>query len=241
VPGEQVDGSSRDRVAHVDGDAVIVTIGSAGIGAALVAALRARGVDAIAVSTNAADSRTDLAALFSLASPGRPLGAVVHAHLDAGTLASDPLAGIDDDTWDERCESQVRHAIHVFQAAFDVFGPGAPTGWAPRRLVAVVPTIAILGAPGLVPLATAVEGIRALVKSTGRQWGPNGITANCVAIPLEASAEGAPTGPVVATPSLPPTADPVEDAADAVAALLGPAGAVLNGQTLIADRGTVMV
>lgn len=225
---------------QADGGAVIVTTGAAGVGTALVDALRARGVDAVGVVTSTADSRSDLAALFSLATSARTLGAVVHAHVDPAALVEAPIGDLDDDEWMERCEAPLLHAVHVFQAAFDVFGP-LPEGGTARRLVAIVPNIAILGAAGLVPAATTAEGVRSLVRSTGRQWGPNGITANSVAVPLEILGEGAPAAPTVSTPSLPPTDDPVGDVADAVVALLGPAGAVVNGQSLIVDRGTVMV
>jgi NAD(P)-dependent dehydrogenase (short-subunit alcohol dehydrogenase family) len=230
VPGEQFGGGS-----------VIVTVGAAGAGHQLVRALHARGVDAIAVTTSTDDSRSDLAALFALASPGRPLGAVVHTHVTPDSLRPATLDSLSDADWDDRCEAQIRHAIHVFQAAFDAFGPIAGPGTAPRRLVAVVPTIAILGAEELIPLATTAEGIRSLVRSTARQWGANGITINTVAVPSASLAIGAPPGPTVAVASLPAADDPVQDLAEAVATLLGPAGAVMNGQTLIVDRGTVMV
>jgi 3-oxoacyl-[acyl-carrier protein] reductase len=230
VPGEQFDGGS-----------VIVTVGGAGAGHQLVRALQARGVDAIAVTTSTDDSRSDLAALFALASPGRPLGAVIHTHVTPESLQPAPLHSLRDADWDTRCEAQIRHAVHVFQAAFDAFGPAAGPAMAPRRIVAVVPTIAILGAEELIPLATTAEGVRSLVRSTARQWGANAITVNTVAVPSASLATGAPPGPTVAVASLPEAADPVEDLAAAVAALLGPAGAVMNGQTLIADRGTVMV
>jgi NAD(P)-dependent dehydrogenase (short-subunit alcohol dehydrogenase family) len=230
VPGEQFDGGS-----------VIVTVGGAGAGHKLVSALQQRGVDAIAVATSTDDGRTDLAALFSLASPGRPLGAVVHTHVEPDSLRPATLDTLSDADWDTRCEAQIRHAVHVFQAAFDVFGPAAGRGSSPRRIIAVVPTVAILGAESLVPLATTAEGIRSLVRSTARQWGENGITINTVAVPSASLDDGAPPGPTVAVASLPDTTDHTEDLADAVAALLGPAGAVMNGQTLIADRGTVMV
>lgn len=229
MPGEQF-----------DGETVIVTVGGAGAGHQLVDALQARGIDAVGVATSTADSRADLVELFSLASPGRPLGAVVHTHVEPASLRPATLDTLGDADWDERCEAQIRHAIHVFQAAFDVFGPAA-AGASPRRLVAVVPTIAVLGAEELVPLATTAEGIRSLVRSTARQWGQNGISVNTVAVPTDSLGEGAPTGPIVSVNSLPAAEDPVADLADAVAALLGPAGAVLNGQTLFADRGTVMV
>lgn len=229
MPGEQFDGG-----------AVIVTVGDAGAGHQLVHALQQRGIGAIAVVTSPDDGRIDLAALFSLAIPRGPLTAVIHTHVGAAALEPAPLEQLSDADWDTRCEAQILHAVHVFQAAFDVFGPATDLRSSPRRIIAVVPTTAILGAEQLVPLATTAEGIRSLVRSTARQWGGNGITVNTVAVPLTSLADGAPAGPTVAVASLPP-GDPVADLADAVVALLGPAGAVLNGQTLIADRGTVMV
>jgi NAD(P)-dependent dehydrogenase (short-subunit alcohol dehydrogenase family) len=225
---------------QADGGAVIVTTGDAGVGTALVDALQERGIDAVGVATSAGDARVDLAALFALATPGRSLRAVVHAHAEAASLTELPIGDLTDEQWMERCETPLLHAVHVFQSAFDVFGPLAD-GAGTRRLVAIVPDIAILGAPRLVPAATLAEGIRSLVRSTGRQWGQHGITVNSVAVPPEILAVGAPSGPVVAVPSLPPVDDPVDDVADAVVALLGPAGGAMNGQTLIVDRGTVMV
>jgi NAD(P)-dependent dehydrogenase (short-subunit alcohol dehydrogenase family) len=222
------------------GGAVIVTIGRAGIGERLVQHLVGRGVDAVGVTTDAGDTRADLAALFLLATQGRALHAVVHASVGPASLQASPLHELDDDAWMVRGEDELTHALRVFQAAFDAFGP-EPDEAPSRRIVAIVPNIAILGAPELVPLATTADGTRSLVKSAARQWGGNGITVNSIAIPCEALADGAPAGPVVAVPSLPPVEDPAADAADAVTALLGPAGAAMNGQTLIVDRGTVMV
>ena len=184
---------------QADGGAVIVTTGDAGVGAALVDALQERGIDAAGVATSAGDARGDLAALFALATPGRSLRAVVHAHADAASLAELPIADLTDEQWMQRCETPLLHAVHVFQAAFDVFGPLAD-GAVTRRLVAIVPNIAILGAPRWVPAATLAEGVRSLVRSTGRQWGQHGITVNSVAVPPEILAIGAPSGRIQRSP-----------------------------------------
>ncbi len=53
------------------------------------------------------------------------------------------------------------------------------------RVVVVAPTAGIPGAPGLVPFVTAVEGVRAMVKSAARQWGAVGIAVNTVLVPIE--------------------------------------------------------
>lgn len=105
------------------------------------------------------------------------------------------------------------------------------------RLVFVIPTIAMAGGARYGHWAAAAEGVHQLAKSAARQWGPEGITANVLAVgPADVLADPAVAGPVsIAAPAL-PSADPV-----AVAAFLcGPGAAHLGGQTLVVDGGTWM-
>jgi 3-oxoacyl-[acyl-carrier protein] reductase len=111
------------------------------------------------------------------------------------------------------------------------------------RVVVVVPTIGMAGAPGLAALAAAAEAQRLLVKSIARQWGADGIVLNVVAADLSALAPGTADLPSV---SLSPPAL----GASAVADLGGLARLVcsvavgetvaLTGVTLSADGGTWM-
>jgi 3-oxoacyl-[acyl-carrier protein] reductase len=97
--------------------------------------------------------------------------------------------------------------------------------------VFVTPSFGLTGAAGLVPLATAAEGVRSLTKTAARQFGADGIRVSCVARRV--------AGPVVAIPTFD---DPtIEDVAGAVALLASEAASGVTGATLVVDGGTVLV
>jgi NAD(P)-dependent dehydrogenase (short-subunit alcohol dehydrogenase family) len=161
--------------------------------------------------------------------------AVVLAAIDPASLVEEPL-GADPGTW-LLGERVLTLGLHCAQAGYDLLtAADAPAG----RLVLVVPTIGLTGGAGRVPAAAASEGLRAMAKSAARQWGGVGITTACVAVPPELLASGAPAGPPVGAPAL-GRAAVVEDVAEVVAMLLGPAGAVLTGVTLPVDGGSLML
>ncbi len=101
----------------------------------------------------------------------------------------------------------------------------------------VVPTIAMAGGDGYAHWAMAAEGVHLLAKSATRQWGPEGITANVLAVgPTDVLADPEAAGPVsIATPAL-PDADPGE----VLAFLCSDAAGKLGGQTLVVDGGLWM-
>jgi len=105
----------------------------------------------------------------------------------------------------------------------------------------VTPIVGLIGAAGLVPYATAVEGMRALAKSAARQWGEAGITVNCVAPPVEVVAEvGTPAPPPVGGRPLGRMPDVRTDVAPVVAMLVAEAAHFVTGTTITVDGGVVM-
>ena len=112
------------------------------------------------------------------------------------------------------------------------------------RVVFVTPTIALSGAAGFAPWATAIEGQRLLAKSAARQWGKDGITVNCVAPAWEAVAGAGPDGGPGGSMSLAPTplgpADFEADVGAAVVTLAGEGMHALTGATLGLDGGAAM-
>jgi 3-oxoacyl-[acyl-carrier protein] reductase len=82
-----------------------------------------------------------------------------------------------------------------------------------------MPSVSLLGAVGLVPLTTALEGVRALAKSAARQWADHGITVNCIVGDLELR----------------------DEIAGVVDFLAGEAGGAITGQTIVVDGGSVML
>ena len=186
-----------------------------GEGAGLVTALSGAGARVVPVAAAfEADERPD---------------AVVYAALDPVALEALPLVDVDDARFEHIWESGMRAAIACCQSAFLAFGGAG------GRIVFVVPTVSMSGAPGLAPLCALLEGQRILAKSAARQWGPVGITVNVLA-PALAGFDGD-------TISLaPPALGAVEagDVGEVLVGLLAPEMRLVTGTTVGADGGIWM-
>jgi 3-oxoacyl-[acyl-carrier protein] reductase len=160
-----------------------------------------------------------------------PLDAAVFAPWDPAVTTPRPLADLGDDEFGTAWQTTLDDAVAMCRRARERFGTRG------GRLVMVVPTIALAGGAGYAHWAMAAEGVRLLAKSAARQWGPDGITANVLAVgPTDVLADPGAAGPVsIATPAL-PDADPGE----VLAFLCSPAAANLGGQTLVVDGGLWM-
>jgi len=214
----------------VAGRVVLVTGGGSGIGEGIALGLGNAGAT-VAVTDGPIACREDADRAFAeAAETAGPLDAVVHALVDPAALVAAPLAETYPASWDARCEALLRTALWCCQAAFGALrGPGG-------RIVFMTPTVGLTGGAGLVPYATAVEGMRALAKTAARQWGGEGIAVNCVAPPVELV--GAASGPDVAVPALGRLPDARTHVAPVVAKLVG--DAFVTGTTVVVDGGMVM-
>ena len=123
----------------------------------------------------------------------------------------------------------------MLQASFTVFHGGG------GRIVFVTPTVSMSGAPGLAPYAAALEGQRLLAKSAARQWGPDGITVNCLAPAPEHVPIGVASSDVsLAPPALGGPGDAETDLGPAVVFLASDDAHFVTGVTLCADGGVWM-
>jgi len=139
--------------------------------------------------------------------------AVVHVGCDSDALIPAPLIDTNESSWEQRCEAVVLDALHRAQEAFSSFEGGG------GRIIFVMPSVSLVGAVGLVPLTTALEGVRALAKSAARQWADHGITVNCIVGDIERR----------------------DEIAGVVDFLGGEAGGAITGQTIVVDGGSVML
>jgi len=139
--------------------------------------------------------------------------AVLHVACDADALIPAPLIDTDESSWEQRCEAVVHDALQRAQQAFLSFDGGG------GRIIFVMPSVSLVGAVGLVPLTTAIEGVRALARSAARQWADHGITVNCVVGDIERR----------------------DEIAGVVDFLAGAAGGAITGQTIVVDGGSVML
>ena len=111
------------------------------------------------------------------------------------------------------------------------------------RVVVVVPTVAMAGAPGFAATAAAGEAHRQLAKSVARQWGEDGISVNVVALDLAVLAPTTADLPPVSLspPALGPGAVGDLAAVGRLVTWLASDGAsALTGATLSADGGIWM-
>jgi 3-oxoacyl-[acyl-carrier protein] reductase len=193
----------------------------------LVAALRRRG--AAAVELASADERPET--LIDLALPH--FAAVVHVCGDDDVMPG-PIATTDAGSWRMGCEAVLRRSLMALQTAHRTFsGRGG-------HVVMITSTAGLSGAPHASPLLAALEGTRSMAKSAARQWGADGITVNCIAVPLDRLA---PTHAGL-TPFLPPPSiarhDIVGDVAAAVEFLISADARGVTGTTVLIDGGSVM-
>jgi NAD(P)-dependent dehydrogenase (short-subunit alcohol dehydrogenase family) len=219
------------------GRVVLVTGGRTGIGREIALGLEDAHATVLVVDGDFASRAAAEGAFADARETTGPLDAVVHAFVDPAALTTEPLTETAEADWDRRCEAMLRAALHCCQAA------GRELSSRGGSLVFVTPTIALTGAAGLVPYATAVEGTRAMAKSAARQWGEWGVTVNCVAPPVELMAPDgtpAPTGLALAARALGRKPDARADVAPVVALLVADAAHLVTGATIPVDGGSVM-
>lgn len=155
---------------------------------------------------------------------------VVVASIDPRSIPFDQLT---DDDFDVAWEQPMQAAIGAFQRAH-------LAGHA--RVIAIVPTIGMSGAPTLAHAAATAEAVRVLVKSAARQWGADGITVNCIAVaPILFGIDGGAVGSVsLAPPALASAGDVVSDIVPLIRMLAADDAHHVTGATLTADGGVWM-
>lgn len=191
----------------------IAVVGDGPLATHLAEGLRARGADLSALDDAGA------------------LDAAVFAPWDPAAITPRPVVELTDAEFGAAWQDTLDDAVAMCIRARERFGSSG------GRLVLTVPTIAMAGGSQYAHWAAAAEGVHLLAKSATRQWGPDGITANVLAVgPADMLADPDAAGPVsIAAPAL-PDADPGE----VLAFLCSPAAAHLGGQTLVVDGGLWM-
>lgn len=248
-----------------DGHTTIVTGGAAGVGRGLTLALAAAGGNVVVATRDPAKGEAIVeevatrggAASFAacdVAVEGDVRAAVAHAvdrfgRLDAivhnatSGRSSQPCA-IEDaghDAWDDHLGVALRGAYHLARHGFGPLVDSRGT------FIVLTSTTGIEGNANLPLYATVKGGQRAFVKSLAREWGPSGVTVNCVTPLAETPAmvRAVAADPSLAAKNVARTAvgrvgDPEADVGPVVAFLVSPAARYLTGQNLFVNGGAFM-
>jgi len=169
--------------------------------------------------------------------PAAELASELQLHLENVRVIDDTLStvGIDAPDWPRLVDDLMWRAVVTLQLArTSMLEEGG-------RIVVLVPTVGLAGAPGLVAFTTAIEGIRAMTKSAARQWYSEGIVVNMVAAPLRLFASPPNADSHLSAPASADDATLVESVIKTVNFLLRRDIDHVVGDTLIVDGGSVML
>lgn len=184
------------------------------------------------------DGSAAIAARDALASAGVAtvdapdrIDAMVFAPWDRAEMIPVPFDRLTDADFERSWQRTMDDAVAACTTARTAFADESGS------IVLVVPTTAMAGGSHYAHWAAAAEGVHVLARSVARQWGPEGIAVNVLAVsPDGVLADPEAAGPVsIATP-----ARPGASIADALVFLCSSGARDLAGQTLTVDGGLWM-
>jgi 3-oxoacyl-[acyl-carrier protein] reductase len=196
----------------------------------VVAAIRASGGCAEAVTFDVADGAASRAAIDSLLAAG-PIQVVVN---NAGIHDDAPLAGMTEAQWRRVIDVSLHGFFHVTQP---LLLPMARTRWG--RIVSVSSVAAVLGNRGQANYAAAKAALHGATKSLAREMASRGITANVVAPGVIAGrmTDGVFSSDAIKQLVPAARAGKPEEVAALVAFLCSDAAGYINGQVIGIDGG----
>ena len=159
------------------------------------------------------------------------IDALVFAPWDRASMVATPFEELTDADFEAAWQRTMDDAI---AACIDARGAFEGSG---GTIVLTFPTTGLVGGAHFVHWAAAAEGVHILARSLSRQWGPEGIAVNALAIdPNLVLDDAAAAGPV----SIAMPANPDADLIEVLAMLTSPTARHLAGQTLTVDGGLWM-
>ncbi len=234
-----------EGIAHrlaVDGANVVVAARRASTGEPVAQAIRARGGRAVCIETDVADRAAVDGCVAATLEQFGTLEIVVHNAFAGAVPHRLEDVEIDRD-WERMSRTAVWAVLYLARAAW----PHLAVAGARGRLVVVTSPSALEGSANIPLYSTVKAAERAMVKSLAREWGPLGITANCIAPVAETPAllrafEQNPVlrAAVEARTPLRRLGDPERDIGAVAAFLAGDDSSYVTGQTIVCDGGSFL-
>jgi NAD(P)-dependent dehydrogenase (short-subunit alcohol dehydrogenase family) len=224
-----------------DGANVVIAARRAVTGEPAAEEIRTRGGEAVCIETDCTVRAAMEGCIAQTVARYSTLEIMVHNAFKGGRAHR--LEDLDRVLWEENSRTAVWGSYYAGALAY----PHLATAGARGRFLMVTSPAGIEASAGIPAYGPVKAAQRALAKSLAREWGPLGITVNCVA-------------PVAATPALayafnerPELKERVEqrtalrrigdaerDIGGVVAFLAGDDGGYITGQTIVCDGGSFM-
>jgi NAD(P)-dependent dehydrogenase (short-subunit alcohol dehydrogenase family) len=215
--------------------AAVVLLGDAQALSAVVRELEAADVRAAAIDSSWASREAAEEAFAVAADRVGQVDVVVHAAVPELAFERGDFVDVDEERFEAIWEGSLRGTLFLLQAAFPYLRDRA------GRVILVASTIAMSGAAQLVPYTAVEEAQRVLIKAAARQWGPDGITLNCLAVAPEQMPLGIESTAVSLAPAaLGGVGDPERDLGPVAVFLASDAAGFVTGATIGADGGIWM-
>ena len=241
------------------GKTALVTGASRGLGKHFAVELARAGVDVAITSRTVASLADTVAAITALGRRAVPLALDVRDHAsitaavdaahaalgrldilvnNAGCNIRKPAADITWDDWNTVLDTNLRGPFFVAQAAARFMLPAGR-----GRIINIGSVTCVAGYAGLAPYGSSRGGIKQLTMSLAADWGPRGVTVNCLAPGWFKTAQNAVMYEnaewVEYLSAKIPLRRPgaVDDLTGTLLFLSSDAGAYITGQTLLVDGG----
>jgi NAD(P)-dependent dehydrogenase (short-subunit alcohol dehydrogenase family) len=223
-----------------EGAAVVVAARRAATGEPVAESIRDAGGEAVCIVTDVTTRDSIEACVADTVARYGALDIVVH-NAFAGGVAS-RLEATPDDVWFQLSHTAVWASFWCAQAAH----PHLAASQHGRYVMLTSPS-GVEGSANI-PLYSPVKGAqRAMAKSLAREWGPDGITVNCIAPVAETPAlagafDQVPElrGAIEARTPLGRIGDPVRDIGGVAVFLCSDDAGYVSGQTIVCDGGSFL-
>lgn len=225
-----------------DGANVVIAARRAETGEPVADEIRARGGEAVCIVTDVAQRAPIEACVSATVERYGSLEIVVHNAL-AGAVPH-RLEDTDFDThWDAMSKTSAWASFWCAQAA----GPHLIAAGRRGRYVMLTSPSALEGSNNIPLYSPAKAAQRALAKSLAKQWGPSGVTVNCVAPVAESPAladafagNAALKVAIEARTPLRRIGDPELDIGSVTSFLVSDDAGYVSGQTIVCDGGSFL-
>jgi 3-oxoacyl-[acyl-carrier protein] reductase len=220
---------------------VVVATRRAETGEPVAAAIRTEGGEAVFVAT---DVTVDASVRAAVGAAVKRYGALeIMVHNAYKPSRAHRLDDVDAEIWESNVQTAAWGSFYCARAAYPHLRAAGRRG----RLVLVSSPAGVEGSATR-PVYSGVKAAqRALAKSLAKEWGPDGITVNCIAPVAESPAlttafanDAALRDAVAARTALRRIGQPEADIGPVAVFLAGDGASFVTGQTIVCDGGSFM-